>query len=71
MQNIPGFQEIFEEDNIASNPFKNLESVIQRRKYYKDQFGLKVCCIHFISIKYYDIIKSLIIHEPKTKEINV
>ena len=39
--NVPGLQEIFHEDNPKTNPFNNLETEAQRR-YYKENFGLKV-----------------------------
>ncbi|XP_046857002.1 uncharacterized protein LOC124450387 [Xenia sp. Carnegie-2017] len=40
-QNEPGLQEIFEEKNAIANPLKNLETEAQRRRFYKDNFGLK------------------------------
>lgn len=40
-QNVPGLQDIFEE-NPTTNPFNNLETEAQQRAYYKENFGLKV-----------------------------
>ena len=42
-QSVAGFGSIFEENNIATNPFHNLETETQQNKYYKDNFQLKVC----------------------------
>lgn len=41
-ETVPGLQDIFEEDNEATNPFSNLDTESQRLSYYKEQFGLKV-----------------------------
>lgn len=44
--NVPGLQEIFDEDNPTANPFNNLETEAQQRRYYKENFGLKVVHVY-------------------------
>ena len=41
-QNVPGLQEIFDESNPTTNPFRNLETESQQWRYYKEYFGLKI-----------------------------
>lgn len=41
-ETVPGLQDIFEEDNEATNPFHNLDTESRRLSYYREQFGFKV-----------------------------
>ena len=65
IQTIPGLQAILnlEENNEATNPFKNLNTESQRLSYYKEQFGLKVItCVNILSLAHdilYDSISAL------------
>lgn len=49
-ETIPGLNEIFEENNAASNPFNMLETETQQMAYFKNEFNLKVCMsfLHYV-----------------------
>ena len=41
-ESIPGLNDVFTEDNAATNPFHSLETESEQEKYYTENFSLKV-----------------------------